>query len=334
MIGRRNFEMIGNCLVICRNKQGKWLSVKECRNNGWWLPGGLVNPPENFYQAAIRECQEEAGIDIKIKGILRVEYSIRYMNYHNYQRLTLVFYAEPIDENQKPKSFADNESEEAQWHSVEELLALRQGKPGWRGPELYLWATYLEKGGAIYPLSCLARGNTDAKLTSTADVMTITKPQVSGSNSGPSSVNSLDEFISALKTKDECWFLDKNADAKVNGVRDERRNNAFQIAMLAKNTVFAKNCLMLLDNENLVSSNFNYENVLLTTLQFVSEKEMIKYVLAKLSKSLNSYELDKLLNSQDKSGTSAAVLLSSLVQDKEVADVLSGFPQVKQLIKL
>lgn len=58
------FTMLGISLVICRNKQGKYLAVKELGDQGWWLPGGLVDPPENFMQAAIRETIEEAGIDV------------------------------------------------------------------------------------------------------------------------------------------------------------------------------------------------------------------------------------------------------------------------------
>lgn len=51
---------------------------------GWWLPGGklsfhiqllkLIEPPEKFEAAAIREAKEEGGIDIDLKGILRFEY--------------------------------------------------------------------------------------------------------------------------------------------------------------------------------------------------------------------------------------------------------------------
>jgi 8-oxo-dGTP pyrophosphatase MutT (NUDIX family) len=71
------FKMLGISLVICRNKDGKYLAVKELGEQGWWLPGGLVDPPEDFFEAAIRETKEEALIDVELKGILRTEYSIR-----------------------------------------------------------------------------------------------------------------------------------------------------------------------------------------------------------------------------------------------------------------
>ena len=146
------FQMLGISLVICRNKEGKWLAAKEAGDRGWWLPGGLVDPPENFFQAAIRETVEEAGIDVELKGILRMEYNIKG---ENYQRMKVVFYAEPKDENQKPKSIPDYESDEARWVTLEELLKLKGEKPGWRAPELYEWGKYIEEGGPIYPLSIL-----------------------------------------------------------------------------------------------------------------------------------------------------------------------------------
>jgi len=166
------FTMLGITLVVCRNSQGKWLAVKETKNRGWWLPGGRVDPPENFFQAALREVKEEAGIDVILKGILRVEYNI---GSRNYERVKVIFYAEPKDEqNQKLKSIPDLESEEARWVSIPELLELQKGSPGWRGPELYEWASYLEEGGAIYPLSILAEEGSNVQFLPKKSVKDLT----------------------------------------------------------------------------------------------------------------------------------------------------------------
>ena len=67
--------MVEFAVVIVRHPNGKWLAVKETRNRGWWLPAGAVDAGESFMKAAIRETKEEAGIDIELIGILRVEYS-------------------------------------------------------------------------------------------------------------------------------------------------------------------------------------------------------------------------------------------------------------------
>lgn len=64
--------MVSFSLVVVRNQEGKFLSVLECGNQGWWLPGGRVEPGERLIDAAIRECKEESGIDVKVLGILRI----------------------------------------------------------------------------------------------------------------------------------------------------------------------------------------------------------------------------------------------------------------------
>src|SRR5438552_780009 len=119
---RQHFSMLGISLVICRNKEGKWLTVKETHNRGWWLPGGLVDPPETFQEAGVRETIEEAGILCELKGVLRVEYNMD--KKRNYARMKVVFYAEPKDEKQVPKQVADHESDEARWVSLKEFVDL------------------------------------------------------------------------------------------------------------------------------------------------------------------------------------------------------------------
>lgn len=99
------FTLLGVSLCIVRNSKGQYLTVLENGNQGWWVPGGLVDPPENYFQAAVRETQEEASIDVKLLGILRMEQSIKANQ--NYQRFKVIFYAQPLDEKQPPKSKPD-----------------------------------------------------------------------------------------------------------------------------------------------------------------------------------------------------------------------------------
>jgi 8-oxo-dGTP pyrophosphatase MutT (NUDIX family) len=137
-------------LVICRHSDGKWLCVKETKNRGWWVAGGLVNPGEDFYSAAIRETKEEAGININMKGILRIEYSICGTQT---ARMRVIFFA-TSNENQ-PKQISDDESECACWLTLKEIENLATSKPGLRGSEIIDWPRYIEKGGVIAPLSFL-----------------------------------------------------------------------------------------------------------------------------------------------------------------------------------
>lgn len=41
-MSKYSLEIFRYALVICRNKQGKYLCVKENENMGWWIPGGKV----------------------------------------------------------------------------------------------------------------------------------------------------------------------------------------------------------------------------------------------------------------------------------------------------
>lgn len=141
-------------LVVCRHQDGRWLAVKETRNRGWWLPAGLVEQGESFTQAAHREVLEEAGIRVELKGVLRVEHSV----YGPTQaRMRVIFFAVPLDPNQPVKKKKDKESEEAAWVTLEDLKSLAKSSPGLRGPELYEWGSYLEKGGIIAPIYFLCR---------------------------------------------------------------------------------------------------------------------------------------------------------------------------------
>ena len=82
-------------LVICRNpKTGQYLAVNETKNRGWWIPGGAVDAGETFRTAAIRECIEEAAIQIDIKGVIKVEH---FSSYNNIFKMRVIFYAEPKD---------------------------------------------------------------------------------------------------------------------------------------------------------------------------------------------------------------------------------------------
>ena len=62
--------------------------------------------------------------------------------------MRVIFYAEPKDENQKPKSIPDDESLEGRFVTVKEFQRFKKI----RGPELIEWGNYLDNGGLIYPL--------------------------------------------------------------------------------------------------------------------------------------------------------------------------------------
>jgi 8-oxo-dGTP diphosphatase len=65
----------------------------------WEFPGGKVEADETPEQAAVRECAEEAGIEIRVKR----EYPSHVHNY-NYGQLRLYFFdCSPRNPDQRPR---------------------------------------------------------------------------------------------------------------------------------------------------------------------------------------------------------------------------------------
>jgi 8-oxo-dGTP pyrophosphatase MutT (NUDIX family) len=144
-------------LVVCHNKKyNHFLLVQEFANSGFWLPGGRIDNGENPIEAAIRETKEEAGIDIQIKGLIRIEYHPKKDTRHEkeYVRMRFILYAEPIDPEQIPKSIPDYESVGATWCQVEQIESLPL-----RGPEPIKYFQYVASGQPIYPMSMLNTSN-------------------------------------------------------------------------------------------------------------------------------------------------------------------------------
>jgi 8-oxo-dGTP pyrophosphatase MutT (NUDIX family) len=112
-----------------------------------------VDPGENLHEAAIRECKEEAGCDVKLTGLLQFQYS---PSRRKHVRLRVIFLAELVDPSQTPKSLPDYESMGAIWVDMEAIEQLQFDRM-LRGDEPYVWSEYLLKGGAVHPLSVLGK---------------------------------------------------------------------------------------------------------------------------------------------------------------------------------
>ena len=129
-------------LVICKHPEtGKYLLCQEFASQGFWCPGGAVDPGETMTSAAIRETKEEAGIDVQLVGILGIEFNpcgIHWRNHHNLVRQRIIFFAVPSESGMKqlPKSSPDFESAGACWCSYEEI----QNKIKLRGNEPKKWS--------------------------------------------------------------------------------------------------------------------------------------------------------------------------------------------------
>ena len=94
-------------LVVCQRKDDmRFLVVQESGTMGYWLPGGRVEVGEQLDKAAERETLEEAGVKIRITGILKIEFIPKSSS----NRLRIIFFAEPLDvADCEPKSIPDYE---------------------------------------------------------------------------------------------------------------------------------------------------------------------------------------------------------------------------------
>jgi ADP-ribose pyrophosphatase YjhB (NUDIX family) len=130
-------------VVVYRKSDNKYLLVQEFASSGFWLPGGRVDAAEDLQEAAIRETKEEAGVDVRLTGVLTLQMKAK----KDYTRMRVIFFAEPLDDEQKPKSVPDYESVGASYFSYEEIRKVKL-----RGSEPLIWIDYVEKGGMVYPM--------------------------------------------------------------------------------------------------------------------------------------------------------------------------------------
>jgi 8-oxo-dGTP diphosphatase len=56
--------------VAVREEQGRVLLVRRCDSGGWELPGGRADVGESAVEAAVREAAEEAGLRVRITGLV------------------------------------------------------------------------------------------------------------------------------------------------------------------------------------------------------------------------------------------------------------------------
>lgn len=104
----------------------RFLMIREAgRGNPWYLPAGMVEPGESFADGARREVLEEAGVPVRLDGILRVEHTPG----PDHARVRVIFLASPLDDT-PPKTTPDAHSLEARWVTVEEAALLPLRAPG------------------------------------------------------------------------------------------------------------------------------------------------------------------------------------------------------------
>ncbi|KAF6254460.1 NUDIX hydrolase domain-like protein [Scenedesmus sp. NREL 46B-D3] len=90
--------------IVRRPSDGKFLMTQEFAGSGFWVPGGGVDAGESLEEGAVRECLEEAGVAVALRGILDLE------SHHGGAWRRVIFLAEPVPAAAAAAACADGSS--------------------------------------------------------------------------------------------------------------------------------------------------------------------------------------------------------------------------------
>ncbi|MBK8167806.1 MAG: NUDIX hydrolase [bacterium] len=101
-------------LVLVRRGDEFLLVEERDHGGGWYLPAGRVEPGESLPVAALREVREEAGVDVILDGVYRIEHTAQASGG---ARVRVLFSARPADDRE-PKSQPDEHTLRAGWFTA------------------------------------------------------------------------------------------------------------------------------------------------------------------------------------------------------------------------
>ena len=127
----------------------RFVLVQETDTKNWYLPAGRVEPGETFFEGALRESKEEAGLVVELTGIVRVEHTPMP---DGTARLRVIFAGRPADPAAPLKSHEDVHSAQARWYTLDEARALPL-----RGSEVVAALGYVAAKKPLHPLTLLTR---------------------------------------------------------------------------------------------------------------------------------------------------------------------------------
>jgi ADP-ribose pyrophosphatase YjhB (NUDIX family) len=108
--------------VVVANDAGDVLLIRRSDNGNWAVPGGAIDLGESMTQAAVRETQEETGIECRITGIVGIYTNPKHVilytsNGEARQEFSILLAAVPVGGELATSS----ESSEVRWVPRDEL---------------------------------------------------------------------------------------------------------------------------------------------------------------------------------------------------------------------
>ncbi|MCA9537946.1 MAG: NUDIX hydrolase [Myxococcales bacterium] len=126
-------------------RDDRFLLVHE-RDGTWYLPAGRVHLGETLHAAARRETREEAGIEIAVEGVLRIEFGPRAKG----TRLRVFFTGCPLGD-EEPRNEPNDDTLGARFLTLQEMADLPL-----RSPEALSVCRAVAAGHPVQPLEVLA----------------------------------------------------------------------------------------------------------------------------------------------------------------------------------
>ncbi len=116
--------------VAVRWHGGRLLLVRRCDSGAWELPGGRVDVGETAVQAAVRETEEEAGVQVDVTGLVGIftdpGHVIRSLTGEVRPQVALIFRARAI--GGVPRADL-HETSDAAWVAVADMAHLPMEPP-------------------------------------------------------------------------------------------------------------------------------------------------------------------------------------------------------------
>ena len=132
-------------MVLIEN-DGHFLMVQENKAmKPWYLPAGRVEHGESFREAAIRETREEAGVDVELTGLIKVE-AFPLSDDRHYMK---VIFTGKTTKGFPRKDFEDEHSIQSAWMTTEEIQEVHL-----RSYEVIMYINHY-LNGEVYPLEVL-----------------------------------------------------------------------------------------------------------------------------------------------------------------------------------